>query len=459
MARNPLSPDAIVQAMAEALPTHPEGDTTSDLSSSYEALALFAHACMACLDFRLVGLTEGQKSAGDGDNDNECRRLAPRLPPGWNGSFNSYSFVYAHAQSAMTFVTKVDRMGQRAEIRGIASATDTVVRFDVAPRDYVSSAALPVRITLKKKPTPTTTTAAGGSDDTATNDGSGGSNDSGDGGEVEEDRTDLPAKLRAVFVSPERIADLASLVKVSIIQRLAPGIAKDGYAEERDPDDRAAEDDARRPLREAGPAGGGGGGPRPSHQPPPMPDPARPYPHDDPLAAAPPRRPGPVADFPPPDFDDELDVNRPHAGRVPLPGPLGPGAAGRSPFDIGHDDLHPPGLGHPFFPGGGGGGGGLIRPAPGGGGMHPTFDDPLFGGRSGGGGDGMYDPQVPPGARYDPIGPSGGIGHFGGVGHFGDGRSGPFGGSRGGPFGRRGGGGRGGGGSPFGGGGFGGGIL
>ncbi|KAL8346923.1 hypothetical protein RB598_000672 [Gaeumannomyces tritici] len=445
MARNPLSPDAIVQAMAEALPTHPAGDATSDLSGSYEALALFTHACMACLDFRLIGLTEGQKRAGDDDN-NECRRLAPRLPPGWNASFNSYSFVYAHAQSAMTFVTKVDRMGQRAEVRGIASATDAVVRFDVAPRDYVSSAALPVRITLGKKSTPAGGGGGGGGGSgdatttTTTTDSNNGSTDDGGGGG--EDRTDLPAKLGAVFVSPERIADLASLVKVSIVQRLAPGIAKDGYAEERDPDDRAAEDDARRPLREAGPQN-----PRPdrrpSHQPPHMPDPARPYPHDDPLAV-PPRPPGPVADFPPPDFDDELDINRPHAGRVPLPGPLGPfgPAAGRSPFAIGHDDLHPPGLGHPFLAGGGG----LARPAPGGGGgMHPTFDDPLFGGRGGGGGDGMFDPQVPPGARYDPVGPGGGIG--------------PFGGGGGGPFGRRGGGGRGGGGSPFGGGGFGGGIL
>lgn len=431
MARNPLSPDAIVRAMAEALPTHPKGDTTSDLSSSYEALALFTHACMACLDFRLVGLAEGQKGTADDDG---CRRLAPRLPPRWNASFNSYSFVYAHAQSAMTFVTKVDRMGQRAEIRGIASATDKVVHFDVAPRDYVSSAALPVRITLK---TPTPATGGSGSDDNR----NGG--EEGQEEEEEEDRTDLPAKLRAVFISPERIADLASLVKISIIQQLAPGIAKEGYTEEQDPDDRAAEDDARRPLREAGP--GSGGHPRPAaDQPPPLPDPAQPYPHDDPLAAPPRPRPQPVADFPPPDFDDELDINRPHAGRVPLPGPLGPGAAGRSPFDIGHDDLNPPGLGHPFP-----GAGGLMRPAPGGGGMHPTFDDPLFGGhRGGGGGDGMYDPQVPPGARYDPIGPGGGIGPFGGGG-----------GGGGDPFGRRGGSGSGRGGSPFGGGGFGGGIL
>lgn len=394
-APNPLSPDAIVHSMADALPTHEKDDTSSDLSGSYEALALFAHACMVNLGFRLVGFSDDHK------NEADCQQLAPRLAPKWNASFNAYSFVYAHTQSAMTFTIKIDRIGQRAEIRGIASATDRVVRVDIAPRDYVSSGALPVRISLLP--------------DAAA-----------------EDRSDLPEKLRCVFVSNERIADLASLIKVSIVQRLAPGLDKPGYQE--DPDDRAAEDDARRPQREGGPAD-----PHPYRGPPPsnpgLPDPARPYPFDDPLAAPPqPRRP--VADFPPPDFEDEYEINRPHGHRAP------PriGGDGRSPFNIGHDDLNPPGLGphDPLRPSFAGGlprpGGGLF----GGGGMHPTFDDPLFAGpRGGGAGEGsMFDPQVPPGARYDPVGPGGD----------------PFGARRGGrgPFG---GGGRGGGGSPFGGGG------
>ena len=55
---NPLSPAAILRGMAEALPTHPKGDTTSDLSSSYEAVALLAHAVMTSLGFRLVGFDE-----------------------------------------------------------------------------------------------------------------------------------------------------------------------------------------------------------------------------------------------------------------------------------------------------------------------------------------------------------------------------------------------------------------
>lgn len=78
---------------------------------------------------------------------------------------------------------------------------------------------------------------------------------------------------------------------------------------------------------------------------------------------------------------------------------------GGSPFNIGHDDLNPPGLGPNDPLRGSFIGGGLPRPG-GGSGMHPTFDDPLFGGQ-GGDGQGGYDPQAPPGARWDPTGPVG----------------------------------------------------
>jgi hypothetical protein len=99
--------------------------------------------------------------------------------------------------------------------------------------------------------------------------------------------------------------------------------------------------------------------------------------------AVPPRRPQPVGDFPPPDFEDEHQMLRPARGAP------GFGEGGRSPFNIGHDDLNPPGLGpHDPLRGSFVGGGGLPRP--GGGGMHPTFDDPLFGGRGGSSG---FDPR------------------------------------------------------------------
>lgn len=58
MATNALSTDAILEHMAEALSTHAKDDTTSDLSSSYEAIALFSHACMIAVGFRLLGFGE-----------------------------------------------------------------------------------------------------------------------------------------------------------------------------------------------------------------------------------------------------------------------------------------------------------------------------------------------------------------------------------------------------------------
>lgn len=403
MTINPLSPQNVLQGMADALPTHQKDDSTSDMSSSAEAIALFTHSCMIKLGFRLLGFNEDQKNGTHGlipctcpnvleltcPPETECQALAPRLPPRWNASVSSYSFLYAHTQSSMQFVIKVDRMGGKAEIRGLAVGDERIVRLEITPRDYVSGSALPLRITIDA-----------------------------DGNE---NRSDLPSKLQNVFISPERMADLASLLKIDIIQKLIPGLQKEGY-EDTNPDDRAARQDADRQGRE---------GPSNARPPPPqLPEPARPYPYDDPLAA-PPRRPVPTGEFAPPDFEDEFEINRPPRGPLRMPGD------GRSPFNIGHDDLHPPGLGpHDPLRGSFVPGGGLPRPGGMGGGMHPTFDDPLFQG-PGGGGQAGYDPQAPPGARWDPLGPGGPGPRFGG------GRPGGGGGFGGGGFG--------GGGNPFGG--------
>lgn len=167
MANNPLGVESILKYMADALPAHAKGDTNSDISSSYEAIALFAHACMTAVGYRLLGFGEGQKM------ESECQRLAPRLSMKWNSAFGSHAFLYAHSQSSMEYVVKVDRLGGKAEIRGIGLGDERIARFEITAKDYVSSAALPLRITL---------TADG-----------------------EEDRSDLESKLKEVFISPSRI--------------------------------------------------------------------------------------------------------------------------------------------------------------------------------------------------------------------------------------------------------------
>ncbi|WYZ45929.1 hypothetical protein EsH8_IX_000154 [Colletotrichum jinshuiense] len=362
---NPLTSQSILQLMADALPTHPQGDTTSDISSGYELPALLAHASMTALKFRLLGFDEEKKI------EEEIQSLTPRLPSTWNAGYGSLRFVYAHKQSSMTSIVRISKVGGKIEISGLAVGHDVIHRFEITTKDFVNNAKLPLRITL-------------------TEDGT-------------EDRSDLVEKLKEAFVSESAINNLLEQFKTNIIQKLIPKLQMEGYEES--PDDRDAAENAQREGRaQAGRPG------RPS--PGDLPDPARPYPINDPLAQ-PPRRPFPAGDFPPPGFEDEYEVNRP-------PRPLG--VPGRSPYNIGHDDLNPPGLGphdplRPSFIGGGG----LPRPG-GGGGMHPTFDDPLFGGAGGPGGQGGgFDPQAPPGARWDPIGP-------GGLPRHGGGRGNPFGG-------------------------------
>lgn len=53
-----LSTNAILQGMADALPTHAKGDDSSDLASSYEVIALLVHSYLAALDFKLQGFNE-----------------------------------------------------------------------------------------------------------------------------------------------------------------------------------------------------------------------------------------------------------------------------------------------------------------------------------------------------------------------------------------------------------------
>lgn len=212
--------------------------------------------------------------------------------------------------------------------------------------------------------------------------------------------------LKEAFISTSRVNDLISLFKIDVIQKLAPGIHKEGYEDstsaarttqqEERREQAQAQAQARRwrdPLREDDP----------------LPRPARPYPFDDPLAAPPPRRPIP-GDFGPPGFENEHEVDL-------FPADWGT-RRGNNPLSIGERDLYPPGLGpnDPFR--------GTLGPTHGGGGsggMHPTLDDPLFGGFGGGG----YYPQAPPGSRYDPVGPGSGLpfrapfgrrGHGGGFG-------------------------------------------
>ena len=251
----------------------------------------------------------------------------------------------------MEYLVKVSRLGSKAVINGLAIGDEKVYTLDLPLRDFISESSLPATIPP-----------------------SAGTNEIG-------------LALRKIFISAGRLTDAGSFFKLQIMQKLAPGLRKEGYE-----DSAHAASHSRSPSGQQQQQQERGDPARQPEAPPThdpfrddrLPQPARPHPFNDPLAAEPPRRPYPAGDFPPPGFEDEYEINRPPRGGIG-------GGAERRPLNIGERDLYPQGLGpnDPLRGGIGSGLGGI-----GGGGMHPTFDDPMFGGRGGGGGG--YDPRCVP---------------------------------------------------------------
>ncbi|KAI9660259.1 MAG: hypothetical protein M1831_003567 [Alyxoria varia] len=316
---------------------------------------------MLALDFKLVGLGEEQRIEAHSDSSSR-----QPLPQEWNQSKDSQAFRYTHPQSSMQYLLKATRLGPKTLIHGIGMGDDKTTTFEVTSKDYVSEAALPS--------SPTASSAS------------------------EEDAIDT---ISNVYISPSRLTDLGSGLRLNVIQRLVPGLQKEGYEDT----STSAANTSGRTRSDASNT--------PRHDPlrddPTLPQPAQPAQPHNPLidpSVGPRRPPVPVGEMPPPGFEDEHGIFRPPRG-IPPAGGFGP--------NIGERDLYPPGLGpnDPLRMGPG------ARGPGGGGGMHPTLDDPMFGG---GRGAGEYDPSAPPGARYDPPLPGAGQprdagrGRFGGMG-------------------------------------------
>lgn len=316
-------------------------DASPHLNSAFDTVALATHASMIGIGFRLVGLGEDHRVEAHSDYD-----TPQPLPAEWNATNGSYAFRYRHGQSSMEFLVKVTRMGNTITVMGMAMGDDKIVDFKVQKGEYVSEGNLPVTVDTEKTE------------------------------EAEE-------AITKACINVGRLSDYGSLMRVKLIQKLAPSLQKEGYQETQD--EEAGQSSRQAPGRES---------PRPQYDPlredrDPR---AQPHPLHDPLVQ--PRQPrGPFPE-PIPGFEDEFEIQRPPRG-------MGQGGGfGR----IGERDLYPQGLG-PNDPLRGGIGPGLGGPM-GGGGMHPTFDDPLFAGQGHRGGG--YNPQAPPGSRYDePFGPGG----------------------------------------------------
>ncbi|KAI5293736.1 hypothetical protein KEM55_006932, partial [Ascosphaera atra] len=341
----------------------------------WEFISLMGHAYMTSYGFDLIGLTEGHAISSE--------KVLRVLPKEWNDN-TTYVFKYAHPEGSpyMKYLLKIRRLGDDAVIHSLAAEkyeaceTKNLQTTNVNVQNFVN----PERFPLPHR-------------------------------DITSD------SLKKIFKSEPAIDEFFDVLNANLT-KIAPKIMKPFSAESYSEDEKArgGHDYSYCGTKDerAGPAGLQEDEPEtaehraplpkkeqrdtqttsPGRRQEPGPGPTRPLPREDPLAV-PARRTGPVPDFAPPGFEDEHGINQP-------PGPALAGGQprfGPRPPNLGERDLYPQGMGpnDPFRPHIGP----EIRPG-GGGGMHPTFDDPLFGGDRG---DEGFSPEAPAGARWDPVNP------------------------------------------------------
>ncbi|KAJ7667871.1 PI31 proteasome regulator N-terminal-domain-containing protein [Mycena polygramma] len=297
-----LDPAALISLLPTLLPS-----SKKTLSSSQDGIAALLHAAMTSLSFRLIGIDESSPATS----------ALTVLPEDWNKNGPShYTFRYRHDQSSLEFVVKVSKLGGRTLINAIALESDKASSLDIATNDFVSPSFYPHDLSASDS---------------------------------------MP--LIHGFISSNRVADLMSQFKLKIIQKLVPGLRKDGFTE-------TSEDVSIGSAANATTSAPRANQPQ-NYQPPPVFPGANPHPFE-------------------------------------LPPTVGP----RNPLEIGRRDLDPfpanPFSPPPLFPGGDGDGMfvGPNHPVFGGGGQRGPRAGPW-------GGDGFLPPMgAPPGARFDPVGPS-----------------------------------------------------
>jgi len=287
-----LDPAALTSLLKTLLPGQ-----NKKLTSTHDGIAALVHTILSTLAFRLIALDDTSPPATYQNNV---------LPEDWNTrGLVDRTFRYRHDQSSLEFLIKIIKLGQRTLINAIALESDRASSLDISTDDFVSPSFYPHDLASQDEP-----------------------------------------PLVHGFISSNRIADFVSQFKLKIVQKLVPGLRKDGYTEVQE----SAESQ-------------------------------RPEPSNAPRAQQPPARP-----------ETEIPPYQPPHGQP------------RNPLEIGRRDLDPLG-GHanPFAPPP------LFGPS-GGDGMFVGPEHPIFGGRGElrgpWGGDGYLPPMgAPPGARFDPVGP------------------------------------------------------
>ena len=312
-----LDPSAILGLLPSLLP-----QTDKSLASPQDAIAALVHSALTALAFRLVAIDQASTLP---------TRESNVLPVEWNKNGPThYSFKYKHEQSSLEFLINVSKLGTRTLINAIALEvcrfevytivwliliqSDKVTTLDISTPDFTSPSFYPHHLDASNQ-----------------------------------------QPLVYGFISSNRVVDFISQFKLKIIQKILPGLQKEGYTE------------------------GSAVTPSSSSAHPPSQDQRNPRPR--PLT--PPEAPDSNPDF----------------------------RSARNPLEIGRRDLDPFPI-NPFAPP-------SMFPPNSGDGMFVGPDHPIFGrgarrpfaDRGPWGGDGFLPPiGAPPGARFDPVGP----GFFGG---------------------------------------------
>ncbi|KAG7097099.1 hypothetical protein E1B28_004483 [Marasmius oreades] len=321
---NILDASALLSLIPSLLP-----ESDKKLQTPQDGLAALSHSILSALAFRLVAVDESSPTSHNFSNT---------LPTGWNKNGpGNYTFRYKHDQSSLDFLLKISSMGSRLLFNAIATESEKVASLDISTNNFISPASFPYDL-----------------------------------GEA------VTQPLVHCFISSARVTDFVSEYKLKVIQKLVPGLRKDGYTEEPTATEQPSHSATR--LQQS---------------------------NDNINRDARPQ----VPQFP--RYDPYEEFPRRGPSHLPPQNPLQIGRRDLDPLPGG--SFHPP----PLFP--------------------PDNDDgmfvgpnhPIFGGRSQQpgargpwGGDGFLPPMgAPPGARFDPVGPT--LGPFpGNLGPSGRGRGG-----------------------------------
>jgi len=423
----------VILTMAKVAPLHPANDSTPDITEAHEIIALFVHSCLINQGFHLcsfdpadvngmccdvtcasyVGAVLTSKGLGTDDGDS----LAP-LHHDWNNS-SVVTFVYLRPGSAKVAVVHIESAKDDFVIEGWTKGCDATKHYLTHKTSKFINESFETMFTDDRPALARCFVQAMVSKATA-----------------QVLAQDVQDKIILPLIHESQRDDLEDwevIDKDSGTPRKPGQKRQPEFPDELPKDETKEETLSAQNAAERQPASQNESS---NHQESPFhiesPVVSRGL-RDDSVMAPPdpfgtrPSRGMPSNDLLPPGFEDPLSMYgnpRANAGGSGFPG-------GQHPFAIGGSDLYPAGLDpnsgmRPYF------GPGVGPGAPGGhmgGGMHPTFDDPLFGGRQPGG---QPNPQQPPGARWDPLGPPGP--NFGGPGGMG-GPGGRFGGGSGGGFG------------------------